>query len=92
MSDVTPPPAQAPVPPPRPVAKSKVVAGLLGIFLGGFGIHQFYLGDSKKGVIRLVVTVVTCGLGAVWGFVEGIFILMGTDGYTTDALGNPLVD
>ena len=39
--------------------KQKLVAGLLGIFLGAWGIHQFYLGDNKKGIIRIVVTPVS---------------------------------
>lgn len=55
--------------------KTKLVAGLLGIFLGGFGAHKFYIGDSKAGVIRLVVTLVTCGAGSIWGLIEGIMIL-----------------
>jgi hypothetical protein len=51
----------------------KMPAGLLGIFLGAWGVHQFYLGDSKKGIIRIVVTLVTCGIGEIWGFIEGIY-------------------
>ena len=69
--------------------KQKLVAGLLGIFLGAWGIHQFYLGDNKKGIIRIVVTLVTCGIGGIWGFIEGILILCGN--INTDAQGNPLV-
>ena len=75
-----------------PQAKSKVVAGLLGIFLGGFGVHRFYLGYTKIGVIQLIVTLVTCGVGSLWGFVEGILYLVGTNGFTTDAEGRPLKD
>jgi TM2 domain-containing membrane protein YozV len=56
--------------------KSKLVAGLLGIFLGSIGVHKFYLGDSKAGMIRIVVTVVTLGIGGIWGFIEGIMILV----------------
>ena len=37
--------------------KQKLVAGLLGIFLGAWGIHQFYLGDNKKGIIRILTGV-----------------------------------
>ncbi len=73
-----------------PQAKSKIAAGLLGIFLGGFGIHRFYLGYTQIGVIQIVVTVLTCGLGSIWGLVEGILILVGQDGFTTDADGRPL--
>jgi TM2 domain-containing membrane protein YozV len=73
-----------------PLAKSKLVAGLLGIFLGGFGIHRFYLGYTQMGVIQIIVTVVTCGIGAIWGFIEGILILVGHDSFRTDAEGRPL--
>ncbi|MBQ8078355.1 MAG: TM2 domain-containing protein [Oscillospiraceae bacterium] len=71
--------------------KSKLAAGLLGIFLGGFGIHRFYLGYTKMGIIQIIVTLVTCGAGSLWAFVEGILILCGTY-ITTDANGNPLSD
>jgi len=74
-----------------PAAKSKVVAGVLGILLGGFGIHRFYLGYTGIGIIQILVTIVTLGLGAVWGFIEGILILVGS-GITTDAQGRPLRD
>lgn len=92
MSDFPPPPHN-PVPhaaagqPGAMSDKSKVVAGILGILLGGLGIHQFYLGDAKKAVIMIAVTLVTCGLGSIWGLVEGIFYLIGKPGYTTDASG-----
>lgn len=56
--------------------KTKLVAGLLGIFLGSIGVHKFYLGDSKAGIIRIVVTVVTFGIGGLWGVIEGIMILV----------------
>lgn len=71
------------------VAKSKIAAGLLGIFCGGLGIHNFYLGYSKKAVTQMVLTIVgyclyCIGIGAIittivhiWGFVEGIMILTG---------------
>lgn len=41
-------------------AKSKMLAGLLGIFLGAFGIHNFYLGYTAKAVIQLVGTILGC--------------------------------
>lgn len=58
--------------------RSKMVAGLLGIFLGVWGVHNFYLGYTKKGVIQVLVSIFTCFLGGVWGFVEGIMILLGS--------------
>ena len=75
-----------------PQAKSKLAAGLLGIFLGGFGVHRFYLGYTKIGIIQIIVTIFTCGIGSLWGFVEGILYLVGSNGYTTDATGRPLRD
>ena len=72
-------------------AKSKLIAGLLGIFLGGIGVHNFYLGYNRKAVIQIVVTCITCGAGAIWGFIEGILILCGST-ITTDANGVPLGD
>ncbi len=71
-------------------AKSKIVAGLLGVFLGGWGIHNFYLGFNNKAIIQIIVTIVTCGIGALWGFIEGILILVGN--INVDANGNPLQD
>ncbi|MEH1016628.1 TM2 domain-containing protein [Micromonospora sp. CPCC 206060] len=69
--------------------KSKVVAGVLGIVLGGFGVGRFYMGDTKTGALQLVVTLVTCGLGSLWGTIDGILILIngGVDGQ-----GRPLRD
>ena len=70
--------------------KSKLVAGLLGLFLGTWGIHNFYLGFVKKAVLQIVVSVVTCGVGSLWGFIEGIMILC--DKINVDAQGNKLKD
>ena len=74
----------------KPAGKSKMAAGLLGIFLGGWGIHNFYLGYTNKGIAKIFVTLFTCGFGAIWGLIEGIMILTGS--INTDAEGNPLVD
>lgn len=57
----------------------KMVAGILGILLGSFGAHRFYLGDTKGGLIRLAISVVTCGIGGVIGFIEGIIYLTKPD-------------
>ena len=66
--------------------KSKIVAGLLQILLP-FGIGRFYIGDTRIGVWQLVVTVLTCGIGSLWPFIDGIIILA-TD--SVDAQGRPL--
>ena len=62
-----------------PGAEKKVVAGILGILLGGLGVHRMYLGDVGGGIIRLVITVVTCGAGSLIGLIEGIIYLTKSD-------------
>lgn len=88
--------APAPARPQNAARKSKLAAGLLGIFLGGLGVHNFYLGFTKRALIQLLVSLLTCGFGAVpmeiWGLIEGIFYLTGKEGYTADANGVPLGD
>ena len=83
------------VPNPAAIQKSKIAAGLLGIFLGGLGIHNFYLGFTGKATTQLILgllSLVTCGItgivSAIWGLVEGIAPF--TSSYATDANGIPL--
>lgn len=73
----------------NPNAKSKLVAGLLGILVGGWGVHNFYLGYTGKGVAQILLSF-CCGIGYIWGLIEGIMILCGN--ITTDANGVPLKD
>ncbi|MFU8894298.1 MAG: TM2 domain-containing protein [Luteolibacter sp.] len=82
------PPPVAPAPGGQiPGAEKKIVAGILGILIGGLGVHKFYLGYTKEGVIQLVaglvIAIATCGMGAIvpWavGLVEGIIYLTKTD-------------
>jgi TM2 domain-containing membrane protein YozV len=61
------------------VAQKKLVAGILGILLGGLGVHRFYLGDTTGGILRIVITVVTCGMGSIIGLIEGIIYLVKPD-------------
>ncbi|CED91714.1 TM2 domain [Actinomyces succiniciruminis] len=77
--------------------KSKVAAGLLGIFLGSLGVHNFYLGYTGKAVAQLLITLLSLGflavVSAIWGLVEGIIILTATPGaqpWGVDARGVPL--
>lgn len=60
-------------------SEKKVTAGILGILLGGFAIHKFYLGYTKEGVIQLILTFVTCGITSIIGLVEGIIYLVMPD-------------
>ena len=77
-------------------AKSKLVAGLLGIFLGGLGIHDFYLGNTQKAIIHILLATVGAlvfvgpVISGIWGLVDGIFILTGK--ISVDANGNALRD
>ncbi len=60
-------------------SEKKIVAGILGILLGGLGIHKFYLGYTKEGIIQLVISIFTLGIGSLIGFVEGIIYLTKSD-------------
>ena len=74
---------------PEGVQKSKLAAGLLGIFLGGLGIHNFYLGYTGKAIAQIVLSF-CFGIGAIWGLIDGILILAGN--INKDAAGIPLKD
>lgn len=62
-----------------PGAEKKILAGILGILLGGLGVHKFILGYTKEGIIQIVITVVTCGFGYIIGLIEGIIYLTKSD-------------
>ena len=69
----------------------KMMAGLLGIFLGGFGIHKFILGYNKEGMILLgillisfplmciVIGAFTMYIPIIIGLIEGIIYLTKSD-------------
>lgn len=63
--------------------KDKTIAGILGILLGSFGIHHFYLGSTTAGIVYLCVTLFTCTtlsvVPAVLGLIEGILLLTMSD-------------
>ncbi len=66
-----------------PAENKRILAGVLGILLGAFGIHKFILGYQNEGLIMLLVTVLTCGIGAgltgLVGLIEGIVYLTKSD-------------
>lgn len=68
--------------------KSRVTAGILGILLGGLGIHRFYLGSVGIGIVQIIVSIITLGFGSIWGFIEGVIIIAG--GNWRDSKGKPL--
>jgi len=60
--------------------KSKrIVAGILGILLGQLGVHKFILGYTKEGLIQIAMSIVTCGIAGLIGFIEGIIYLTKSD-------------
>jgi len=90
-ADLKPPPMSA-MPPPtinpppstsNPRASNKLPAGICGILLGSLGIHKFILGYTGSGLIMLLVTLLTCGIGGVVmhviGLIEGIIYLCKPD-------------
>ena len=60
-----------------PGAEKKIVAGILGILLGGLGIHKFYLGYTKEGIIQILLSFVC--VGGIIGLIEGIIYLTKSD-------------
>lgn len=74
--------------------KSRLAGGLLGILLGAFGIHNFYLGYTGKAIAQLLITILSFGIlsfiPAIWGLIEGVMIL--TDKNYLDGDGFPLSD
>ena len=62
----------------RPENK-KLVCGILGILVGSLGIHKFVLGYTNEGIIQIVISICTCGIGSIIGLIEGIVYLTKTD-------------
>lgn len=60
--------------------QDKMVMALICFFLGGFGVHNFMMGESKKGVVKIIATIVSCGtIGGILALIDFIRIL--TDSY-----------
>lgn len=79
-------------------SRNKIAAGLLAIFLGALGVHNFYLGFKGKAVAQLLISILSFGLLAfvsgIWAFIEGICILCSQPGskWHKDADGAELQD
>ncbi len=69
------------------MSKSKVAFVLLGVFLGSLGIHNFYIGRTKQGVIQLLISLLSAGL---LSFVSWIWAIVDICTINTDASGTPL--
>ena len=61
---------------------------LLCWFLGCFGAHRFYTGHTKTGIAQAILTVCTCGIGAIWGVIDFWMIIFGK---FVDAEGKPVL-
>ena len=61
------------------VESKRILCGVLAIVLGGLGVHRFILGDVVGGILRIVITVATCGFGGIMSLIEGIIYLTKTD-------------
>ena len=84
-----------------PIPHSKLAAGLLSIFLGCFGVGNFYLGRTGRGVAQLMLTLIGFPfffigptIAMIWGLIEGILILTSSSGsfWHRDARGWELTD
>lgn len=78
--------------------KNRIVAGVLALLLGQLGIHNFYLGNFKRGLVQLLCTsigsLLTGGIAAilvwVWALFECVMIFTGR--INTDAKGRPFIN
>ena len=61
---------------------NKIVMALVCFFLGGLGIHNFMLGETKKGIVKIVASFCLAGLGGLLALIDFIKILM--DKYVVD--------
>lgn len=64
-------------------ADKKIAAGICGILIGALGIHKFILGYTTAGIVMILVTVLTLGIGGfvmgLIGLIEGIIYLTKSD-------------
>jgi TM2 domain-containing membrane protein YozV len=67
--------------------RSKVVAGVLQLALAPLGVGRFYSGHAGIAIAQIVVTFVTCGVGALWPIIDGIMMLAGNP---LDGDGRPM--
>ncbi|MDE6157199.1 MAG: NINE protein [Muribaculaceae bacterium] len=62
-----------------PEGKSRGVAALLALLLGGLGVQYFYLGKGTAGIICIVLTLVTCGCWQIITLIQGILMFCMTN-------------
>jgi TM2 domain-containing membrane protein YozV len=83
MSQVPYGPQQTTPAPFNPADSKRVVCGILAILIGGLGIHKFIIGKTSPGLVMLLVSLLTCGIGGiamhVIAIIEGIKYLQMND-------------
>ena len=70
---------------PETSEKKRLIALLICLFLGGLGIHRFYVGKTGSGIVQLL----TMGGLGIWALIDLIMILCGT---FKDSEGNIITD
>ena len=77
--------------------KSRIAAAMLAFLFGTFGVHNFYTGNTGKGVAQILLGTLgsaACGIGPIismiWAISEGIQLLKDT--VPTDGHGVPFID
>ncbi|MGR9115799.1 MAG: TM2 domain-containing protein [Gammaproteobacteria bacterium] len=73
---------------PNQPVKSRLIATILALFLGGIGAHRIYLGYYGIALAQIALTILTVGYGVVWGFIECFLLL--SKNFNKDAKGRPL--
>ena len=62
---------------------NKVLFGILTILFHCYGVNCFMQGDSKTGIIRILISLFTCGIGStilgIMGIILGIQVLTMSD-------------
>lgn len=61
--------------------QSKLVIAIVCFFLGGIGIHNFMMGETKKGIVK-IIGAFACGISGILALIDLIKILL--DKYTVD--------
>ncbi len=56
-------------------SKSRIACGILQLCTAGLGIGRFYSGHTGIGIAQILVTIFTCGYGAIWPMIDGVIIL-----------------
>jgi TM2 domain-containing membrane protein YozV len=71
--------------------KKILPAFLFCTFLGGLGVHRFYVGKNGTAVVQLLCTLSIVGVFVtmVWAFIDWIIILAGA---FTDKEGNKITE